>query len=135
MAHLAASLEGNVARDRCPERALPGPLPGAIPSDPTRIFGCPMTPNASARPFIRQRSTGPFWYGKWSRNGQPVVRALGRAWAESDGRGGWRLKRGRPPEGALTVAQAAPGDPTSARSFRLRVIRGGSAVRRARRDS
>jgi hypothetical protein len=36
-----------------------------------------------------------------------VVRALGRAWAESDGGGGWRLKRGRPPEGTLTEAQAA----------------------------
>jgi integrase len=66
-----------------------------------------MTPNPSACPFIRQRSTGPFWYGKWSRNGQPVVRALGRAWAESDGNGGWRLKRERPPEGVLTEAQAA----------------------------
>jgi integrase len=41
------------------------------------------------------------------RNGQPVVRALGRAWAESDGNGGWRLKRERPPEGVLTEAQAA----------------------------
>ncbi len=66
-----------------------------------------MTPNPGARPFIRHRSTGPFWYGKWSRNGQPVVRALGRAWAESDSNGGWRLKRGRPPEGVLTEAQAA----------------------------
>lgn len=66
-----------------------------------------MTPNPSARPFIRQRSTGPFWYGKWSRSGQPVVRALGRAWAESDSKGGWRLKRGRSPEGTLTEAQAA----------------------------
>jgi integrase len=66
-----------------------------------------MTPNPSARPFIRQRSTGCFWYGKWSRNGQPVIRALGRAWAEPDGNGGWRRKRGRPPEGSLTEAQAA----------------------------
>lgn len=66
-----------------------------------------MTPNPSARPFIRQRSTGPFWYGKWSRNAQPVVRALGRAWASADGHGGWRLKRGRPPEGTLTEAMAA----------------------------
>jgi integrase len=66
-----------------------------------------VTPNPSARPFIRQRSTGPFWYGKWSRNGQPVVRALGRAWAESNGNGGWRLKRGRPPEATLTEAMAA----------------------------
>jgi len=74
---------------------------------PGRIFGDAMTPNPSARPFIRQRSNGPFWYGKWSRNGRPVVRALGRAWAESDGNGGWRLKRGRPPEGTLTEAQAA----------------------------
>src|SRR5436309_507162 len=66
-----------------------------------------MTPNTSARPFIRQRATGPFWYAKWSRNGQPVIRALGRAWAESDGNGGWRRKRGRAPEGVLTEAEAA----------------------------
>lgn len=66
-----------------------------------------MAPNPSSRPFIRQRSTGPFWYGKWSRNGQRVIRALGRAWVESDGNGGWRRKRGRPPEGSLTEAEAA----------------------------
>jgi integrase len=61
----------------------------------------------SSRPFIRQRSTGPFFYGKWSRNGQPVIRALGRAWVESDGNGGWHRKRGRSPDGALTEAEAA----------------------------
>jgi integrase len=66
-----------------------------------------MAPNPSARPFIRQRATGPFWYGKWSRNGHPVIRALGRAWAESDGNGGWRRKRGRAPEGVLTEAEAS----------------------------
>src|SRR5207302_7773914 len=66
-----------------------------------------MAPNPSARPFIRQRATGPFWYGKWSRNGKPVIRALGCAWAESDGNGGWRRKRGRAPEGVLTEAEAA----------------------------
>lgn len=64
-------------------------------------------PNPSARPFIRQRATGPFWYAKWSRNGQPVIRAIGRAWVESDRNGGWRRKRGRSPEGVLTEAQAA----------------------------
>src|SRR5947209_5298241 len=64
-------------------------------------------PNPSARPFIRQRATGPFWYAKWSRNGQPVIRALGRARVESDGNGGRRRRRGRSPEGALTEAQAA----------------------------
>lgn len=66
-----------------------------------------MTPNPSARPFIRKRATGLFWYGKWSRNGRPVIRALGRAWAESDGNGGWRRKRGRAPAGMLTEAMAA----------------------------
>ncbi len=66
-----------------------------------------MSPNPTSRPFIRQRSTGPFWYAKWSRNGQPVIRALGRAWAEPDGNGGWRLRRGRAPEGVLTEAEAA----------------------------
>jgi integrase len=66
-----------------------------------------MTPNPSARPFIRQRATGPFWYAKWSRNGQPVIRALGRAWTESDGNGGWRRRRGHPPDDMLTEAMAA----------------------------
>src|SRR5947209_10621502 len=66
-----------------------------------------MAPNPSARPFIRDRATGPFWYGKWSRNGQPAIRALGRAWVESDGNGGWRRKRGGSADGALTEAQAA----------------------------
>jgi integrase len=61
----------------------------------------------SSRPFIRQRATGPYFYGKWSRNGQPVIRALGRAWVESDGNGGWRRRRGRAPEGTLTEAEAA----------------------------
>lgn len=63
-------------------------------------------PNPTARPYVRQRSTGPHWYAKWSRDGKPVVRALGRAWVEADGNGGWRRKRGRPPEGTLTEAQA-----------------------------
>ncbi len=66
-----------------------------------------MAPNPAARPFIRERATGPFWYGKWSRNGQPVIRALGRAWVESDGSGGWRRKRRRSQDGALTEAEAA----------------------------
>ncbi|MGO9792396.1 MAG: tyrosine-type recombinase/integrase [Solirubrobacteraceae bacterium] len=64
-------------------------------------------PNATGRPYIRQRATGPHWYGKWSRNGQRVVRALGPAWMEPDGKGGWKPKRGRPPADALTQAQAA----------------------------
>ena len=66
-----------------------------------------MSPVTSARPFVRQRASGCFWYGKWSRQGQPVIRALGRAWAEPDGHGGWRRKRGRAPEGLLTEAEAA----------------------------
>jgi integrase len=64
-------------------------------------------PNPSSRPFIRQRATGPFWYAKWSRNGEPVIRALGRAWVDSDGNGGWRRRRGRSADGALTEAEAA----------------------------
>lgn len=66
-----------------------------------------MSPVTSARPFIRERASGCFWYGKWSRHGQPVIRALGRAWAEPDGAGGWKRKRGRAPEGVLTEAEAA----------------------------
>ena len=49
----------------------------------------------------------PFWYGKWSRSGTPVVPALGRAWVEPDEPGGWRRRRGRPRDEALTEAQAA----------------------------
>src|ERR1700730_10227561 len=89
-------------------RRLPGTVARlGIPSDRGRIVTCAMTPNPSTRPFIRQRSTGPFWYAKWSRNGQPVIRALGRAWADSDGKGGWKRRRGRPPSGTLTEAEAA----------------------------
>lgn len=65
------------------------------------------TPNPTARPYIRARASGPYWYGKWSRDGAPVVRALGRAWVESDDAEGWCRKRGRPPVGTLTEAQAA----------------------------
>jgi integrase len=64
-------------------------------------------PQPTSRPFIRQRASGPFWYGKWSRDGKPVVRALGRAWAEPDGRGDWKRRRGKAPEGVLTEAQAS----------------------------
>jgi hypothetical protein len=64
-------------------------------------------PNPSARPFVRQRATGAYRYGKWSRNGQPVIRALGCAWVEGDGHGDWRRKRGRARDGSLTEAQAA----------------------------
>jgi len=73
----------------------------------TAIIDTKLAPNPTARPYIRARASGPHWYAKWSRNGTPVVRALGRAWAESDGNGGFQLKRGRPPEGALTEVQAA----------------------------
>lgn len=65
------------------------------------------TPQPTSRPFVRDRATGPHWYGKWSRNGRPVIRALGRAWVESDGNGGWRRRRGAPAGGMLTEAQAA----------------------------
>lgn len=63
-------------------------------------------PNPTARPCVRLRASGPHWYAKWSRHGKPVVRALGRAWVESDGNGGWRRRRGKPADGALTEAHA-----------------------------
>jgi len=66
-----------------------------------------MSPVTSARPFVRERASGCFWYGKWSRHGQPVIRALGPAWVEPDGIGGWKRKRGRAPEGVITEAEAA----------------------------
>jgi len=73
----------------------------------TKAYLVFMSPVTSARPFIRERASGCFWYGKWSRHGQPVIRALGRAWAEPDGAGGWKRKRGRAPDGVLTEAEAA----------------------------
>jgi hypothetical protein len=107
MSVLAAILTRKVARDRCPERQLPDRCPAAAVV--CRVgLGAPMpTPNPTTRPFVRARATGPFWYGKWSRNGRSVIRALGRAWVEPDGAGGWRRRRGRAPEGVLTEAQAA----------------------------
>ncbi len=64
-------------------------------------------PQPTSRPFVRQRTSGPFWYGKWSRDGKPVMRALGRAWAEPDGHGSWKRKRGKAPDGVLTEPQAS----------------------------
>jgi integrase len=64
-------------------------------------------PQPTSRPFIRERASGPHWYAKWYRGGRPVTRALGRAWVESDGAGGWRPRRGRAAGGALTETQAA----------------------------
>ena len=64
-------------------------------------------PQPTSRPFIRQRATGPHWYGKWYRAGRPVIRALGRAWVEPDGDGGWRRRRGRALDGTLTESEAA----------------------------
>ena len=64
-------------------------------------------PHPTSRPFIRDRATGPYWYGKWSRDGRQVTRALGLAWVQSDGEGGWRRRRGAPRDGALTEAAAA----------------------------
>jgi integrase len=64
-------------------------------------------PHPTSRPFVRQRASGPFWYAKWSRDGTPVIRSLGRAWVEADGTGGWRRRRGRTPEDTLTETEAA----------------------------
>lgn len=63
------------------------------------------TPSTTSRPFIRERQTGPFWYGKWYRNGMPVIRALGPAWAHRQG-DAWKPRRGHPPEGVLTESAA-----------------------------
>ncbi len=65
------------------------------------------SPNPTSRPYLRARPGGVYWYGKWSRNGTPVIRALGRAWTEPDGQGGWKRRRGRAPDGYLTKAEAS----------------------------
>lgn len=67
----------------------------------------PSEPTTTSRPFVRERASGPFWYGKWSRSGKPVIRALGPAWVVPDGHGGFKPRRGRPTDGARTEAQAA----------------------------
>ena len=64
-------------------------------------------PTTAGRPFVRERASGPYWYGKWSRAGKPVVRALGPAWVVADGHGGWKPRRGRPTGRARTGAEAA----------------------------
>jgi integrase len=64
-------------------------------------------PHPTSKPFVRERASGPHWYAKWYRGGRPVIRALGRAWVEPDGAGGWRGRRGRPVGGALSETQAA----------------------------
>src|SRR5487761_311903 len=90
------ALTETVARDRCPLDRCPTvarPLPDRCP-----LYSCVLqgmstivddqpAPNPTARPYIRVRATGPHWYAKWSRNGTPIVRALGKAWAEADGNG------------------------------------------------
>ena len=82
---------GVTASDKSPrfpgfeKAAATGPEPATLQRDRAQSWVVAMTPNPSARPFIGQRATGPFRYGKWSRNGQPVIRALGRAWARRMG--------------------------------------------------
>lgn len=63
--------------------------------------------STTSKPFIRERSTGPFWYAKWYRSGKPVIRGLGRAWVVADGSGNWKPRRGKPVDGYLTETQAA----------------------------
>ena len=92
---------------RYPERLIANADLGHPAQGITTIMDQSLAPNPTARPYIRARASGVHWYAKWSRNGTPVVRALGKAWAEADGRGGFRLRRGRPPEGELTETQAA----------------------------
>lgn len=88
-------------RKRCPTVARPLPASGGRAT--VRFVS---TPQPTSRPYIRERASGPYWYGKWSRDGRPVVRALGRAWAEPDGHGGWKRRRGKAPAETLTEAQA-----------------------------
>ena len=64
------------------------------------------TPNPTSRPYLRQRAGGVYWYAKWSRSGTPVVRSLGPAWMEADGKGGWQRRQARATDGHLTEVQA-----------------------------
>lgn len=72
----------------------------------SKVACVPTTPSSTAKPFVRERASGPFWYGKWYRAGKPVIRALGRAWVVPDGGGGWKPRRGRPTDGRLTESKA-----------------------------
>jgi len=52
--------------------------------------------------LVVERDNGPAFYGKWrDSQREQVKRRLGPAWVEPDGRGGWRKRRGRCPEGWL----------------------------------
>jgi len=98
---------GHSEPDGCP-RPLPGTdgCPTVARSQGRVVQSLCATPPAH-RTALHPPASGPFWYGKWSRNGRPVIRALGRAWVEPDRQGAWRRRRGRAPVGTLTEAQAA----------------------------
>jgi hypothetical protein len=96
-------LPGTVARgDVCPTvaRCLRAPVWSRLDAQDGRA--APHLP-----PLHPPARDGPHWYGKWYRGGRPVIRALGRAWVEPGGDGGWRRRRGRAPEGTLTESEAS----------------------------
>lgn len=96
-------LSETVARNVCPPSRVPDVCP---PSSARCKLLSVSAPQPTSRPFVRARASGPHWYARWWRRGRPVMRALGRAWVEPDGKGGWRRRRGAARDGALTEAQA-----------------------------
>lgn len=83
----------------------------AGPANPNPTFHIVVRASADGVPHYEVK-----WYSRTHRNGQgkrsQVKRRLGPAWIEEDGSGGWRKRRGRPPEGwlderAATVAAGA----------------------------
>lgn len=58
--------------------------------------------NASGALIVVERDGGPVYYAKWRDSARrQVKRRLGPAWAERDGEGGWRKRRGRAHDGFL----------------------------------
>ena len=69
-------------------------------------FGERVVADPSGALVVVERGDGPVYEAKWRRGGHQVKRRLGPAWLERDGRGGWRPRRGRMPEGFLDEKRA-----------------------------
>ncbi len=58
--------------------------------------------NASGALIVVERDQGPVYYAKWrDSTRRQVKRRLGPAWAQRDGEGAWRKRRGRAPDSLL----------------------------------
>lgn len=60
----------------------------------------------TAHLVVREKNRKVSWDVKFFFRGRQVWRRVGPAWVQPDGEGGWRKRRGRPPEGVLDQQRA-----------------------------